>query len=199
MRWLIALAVTALTALPLQANEEREQDARDLAAAPQLSKAEMRADLLDRLFARLRLARSEREGKLAEEAIWKMWTASDSASAEALLQQATRAMAARENEAALSILSTLVALQPHFAEAWNKRATLYFLMGRFDESIGDIDKVLDLEPRHFGALAGLGMIKLRQGEVGAALSAYKRALSINPNMPGVRRALEEIDDKQRPI
>ena len=131
---------------PLAAEDEVDHDNRPM--APTLSKEEMREDLLDSLFARLRTANSEREAKITEEAIWKMWMASDSPSAEALLQQATRAMGSRENEAALTILGTLVSIRPDFAEAWNKRATLYFMMHKFPESLADIDKVLDLEPRH---------------------------------------------------
>jgi tetratricopeptide (TPR) repeat protein len=167
--------------------------------APALSQAQMREDLLDSLFARLRMAHSGREAKLAEDAIWKMWMSSDSPSAEAMLTQATKAMGAEQNDAALLILGNLVSLQPQFAEAWNKRATLYFTMHQYAQSLADIDKVLDLEPRHFGALAGLGMIKLQQGDLPGALSAYKRALSINPNMPGVKHAIEEIESQQRPI
>lgn len=199
MRWPIALVCAVLAAPSLAAEESRQRDDRVLVPMPQLSKGEMREDLLDRLFARLRKASSEQEAKIAEQAIWNMWTASDSASAEALIQQAIRAMAVQRYDAALAILDALVETRPDFAEAWNKRATLYFTMGRLSESLADIDKVLDLEPRHFGALAGLGMIKLKQGDIGAARSAYRRALSINPNMPGVKRALQEIDDKQRPI
>lgn len=198
MRRLAILAlIAALWPAPLVANEDREVDARPV--APVLSKAEARADLLDSLFAKLRKARSEQEAKITEEAIWKMWMSSDSPSAEALLLQATRAMGAQQNDRALSILGTLVAIEPDLPEAWNKRATLYFVMQKYPESIADIDKVLDLEPRHFGALAGLGMIKMRQGDLSAALGAYRRALAINPNMPAVKRALEEIEDKQTPI
>ena len=93
----------------------------------------------------------------------------------------------------------LIAIAPELSEAWNKRATLYFMMGRYEESLADIDRVLDLEPRHFGALAGRGMIYRKQENYGAALEAFRRALAINPNMPGVKDAISEIDSLQQPI
>ena len=84
-------------------------------------------------------------------------------------------------------------------EAWNRRATVYFLMGRYAESLADIDQVLAREPRHFGALSGLGMIKRKLGDLAAARTAFGDALAINPNMDGVKRALEEIDREERPL
>jgi len=196
MRPIPLIAALFLLSSPSLADDE---SAAMQPATPTLSKEQMREDLLDSLFARLRKSHSDQEAKLAEETIWKMWMSSDSPSAEAMLMQATKAMGARQDDAALLILGNLVTIQPQFAEAWNKRATLYFMMHKYSESIADIDKVLDLEPRHFGALAGLGMIKLQQGDLSGALSAYRRALSINPNMPGVKHAIEEIEGKQRPI
>jgi len=196
MRPIPLIAALFLLSSPSLADDE---SAAMQPATPTLSKEQMREDLLDSLFARLRKSHSDQEAKLAEETIWKMWMSSDSPSAEAMLMQATKAMGARQDDAALLILGNLVTIQPQFAEAWNKRATLHFMMHKYSESIADIDKVLDLEPRHFGALAGLGMIKLQQGDLSGALSAYRRALSINPNMPGVKHAIEEIEGKQRPI
>jgi tetratricopeptide (TPR) repeat protein len=124
---------------------------------------------------------------------------SDSPTAELLLAQAVKASAAGENETALKILNGLIDVHPEFMEAWNRRATVYFLMGRYKESLADIDQVLQREPRHFGALSGLGMIKQRQGDLAAARAAYDDALAINPNMDGVKRALEEIDQEERPL
>jgi tetratricopeptide (TPR) repeat protein len=123
----------------------------------------------------------------------------DSPTAELLLGQAVKASAAGENETALKILNELIDVHPEFMEAWNRRATVYFLMGRYKESLADIDQVLKREPRHFGALSGLGMIKQRQGDLAAARAAYDDALAVNPNMDGVKRALEEIDQQERPL
>lgn len=170
------------------------------AAAPlKLSPAAERAAKLDRLFAELRKANSPDEAERSEQAIWRLWMASDSPTAEVLLVQGTRAMENKDYAASHAVFDRLVVAHPGYVEAWNKRATLYFLEGRFAESIADIEKVLDLEPRHFGALAGLGMIRRAQGDRAGALRAFKDALAVNPMMPGVIQAIEDLGGKETPI
>ncbi len=159
-----------------------------------LKPAEVRAEQLDILFARLRKAGEV--GGAAEpivQKIWGLWSASDSPTAEVLLQQAQKAMDAGAPAEAMSILDRLIGANPDFAEAWNKRATLYYMMKRDDLSLKDIEKVLDLEPRHFGALAGRGMIYQRQKKYGAALAAFREALGVNPAMDAVRQAIKDIE------
>ncbi len=99
----------------------------------------------------------------------------------------------------LKILDQLIAGNPGFAEAWNKRATLYFNMGRLDDSLADIEKVLDLEPRHFGALSGRGMIYMHQKKFPKALDAYKDALGMNPTMESAKDAVKALEKFQQPI
>jgi Flp pilus assembly protein TadD len=163
------------------------------------SPAEIRSDTLDRLFGRLVKATSKEEAQTVEDSIWKVWMTSDSPTAQVLLGQAMKASAAGDNETALKILNDLISVHPDFTEAWNRRATVYFLMGRYQESLADIDQVLEREPRHFGALSGLGMIRQRLGELSAARAAFSDALAVNPNMEGPKRALEEIDRQERPL
>lgn len=157
--------------------------------------AEMRAEQLDILFARLYTSKgNDTEGLVLK--IWSLWGANDSPTAEVLLGQAARAMNDGAPAEALKILDRVIGANPDFAEAWNKRATLYFMMKRDEASLKDIDKVLDLEPRHFGALAGRGMIYQRQKKYAAALDAFREALSLNPGMEQVResiKALEKIE------
>ncbi len=81
---------------------------------------------------------------------------------------------------AMPMLDELVARAPNWAEAWNKRATALYLAGEHDRSLADIERVLDLEPRHFGALAGMGLIHIARGQYREALAAYRRALTVNP-------------------
>ncbi|HHI82700.1 MAG TPA: tetratricopeptide repeat protein [Rhizobiales bacterium] len=154
-----------------------------------------RGQVLDRLFGRLHREKSPEAAKRFTQAIWRAWSRSDSPSATVLLGQARRAIAARQYRIAIAILSTVIEQQPQFAEAWNKRATAYFLAGDFTRSISDIKKVLDLEPRHFGALAGLGLIYRRQGKYARALAIFKRAQAINPHLPEVKRAIKELSGK----
>lgn len=124
---------------------------------------------------------------------------SDSPTAELLLQQATDAMNKAAFDPSLAILDRLVAVHPEFAEAWNKRATLYFMMGRFEDSLADIDKVLDLEPRHFGALSGRGMIYRKEGKLSDAIAAFRDALAVNPTMDSARDAVKELEKLEQPI
>ena len=151
--------------------------------------------LLDRLFGQLHKAENEKAAKAVEQAIWQLWSKSGSPSADVLLQQASRAMNANANETAIRILDTIIEIKPDFPEAWNKRATVYFLERQFDKSLADIDMVLDLEPRHFGALSGLGAIKRELGDDRAALKAFRRALVIHPFQEGAKRAVKELESE----
>ena len=163
------------------------------------SPAESRADRLDTLLAKLHREVSPVDARSAEQDIWTIWMESDSPTAEILLRQATRAMNDGAPEPALSILNRLTGAYPDFAEAWNKRATLHFIMGNDQASLADIDHVLELEPRHFGALSGRGMIEQRRKNYGAAIAAFKEALAINPNMASVKDALKELEKLERGI
>ena len=164
-----------------------------------LSAQEIREESLDRLFASLRKASDEQAAKATEDKIWELWSRSDSATAEVLLGQAVVAMGAADNAASLEILDHIIAAYPTYAEAWNKRATLHFMIGNYNTSLSDIENVLDLEPRHFGALAGRGMIYQRQGKWSEALSAFREALSMNPNMAGVKNAVQELSKREQDI
>jgi tetratricopeptide (TPR) repeat protein len=167
--------------------------------APKLSAQETREVALDRLFASLHKASDEQAAKAVEQKIWELWSRFDSPTAEVLLGQAVVAMGASENSASLEILDRVVASYPTYAEAWNKRATLNFALGNYEASLRDIDKVLDLEPRHFGALAGRGMIYQQQKNWTAALNAYREALSMNPSMTGVKNAVQELSKRERDV
>ena len=160
---------------------------------------EIREESLDRLFASLRKPSGEQAARATEEKIWELWSRSDSATAEVLLGQAIVAMGAADNAASLEILDRIIAAYPAYAEAWNKRATLHFMIGNYETSLSDIEKVLELEPRHFGALAGRGMIYQRQGKWSEALSAFREALSMNPNMAGVKNAVQELSKHEQDI
>lgn len=164
-----------------------------------LTVQETREVALDRLFASLHKTSDEQAAKGVEEKIWELWSRFDSPTAEVLLGQAVVAMGASENAASLEILDRIVASYPTYAEAWNKRATLHFALGNYEASLRDIDKVLDLEPRHFGALAGRGMIYQTQENWTAALNAYREALSMNPSMTGIKNAVQELSKRERDI
>ncbi|MCB1380191.1 MAG: tetratricopeptide repeat protein [Alphaproteobacteria bacterium] len=172
--------------------------AEDPAPAP-LSPAQHRADSLDRLFASLHRDSDGPAAARIEKNIWDLWMSSDSPTAEVLLRQASKAMDEGAPAEALKILDTLIDAHPDFAEAWNRRATLYFLMKDYDRSLADIERVLELEPRHFGALAGRGMIYQRQKNYTAAIDAFREALRMNPAMEGPKAALKELERLEQSI
>lgn len=151
--------------------------------------------LLDRLFGQLHQAEDAKTAQVVEKAIWGLWSQSSSPTANALLGQAAKAMAASNFRVAIRLLDTAIEIKPDFAEAWNKRATSYYLDGDFKNSMADIERVLELEPRHFGALSGLGLIKREQGDQEAALKAFRRALAIHPHLPAASRAVKELESE----
>jgi tetratricopeptide (TPR) repeat protein len=150
---------------------------------------------LDTLFAKLRDPSIGSDAMRVERQIWDNWLHQGSDAENEALAKATSVMNIGDFKTADVMLTELVGKSPNFAEAWNKRATLYFLMQRYDESLADIVKTLDLEPRHFGALAGRGMIYQRLGRDKDALAAFKDALAVNPNLPGAGLAVHELEKK----
>lgn len=198
-RSFLALTAVFLLAATAEAQTVHDSPAQAIPAVARLKPAEIRSEQLDKLFARLIKSSDDAEAQRVENSIWTLWMTSDSPTADALLAQAMKASAAEETATALSILDNVIDVHPNYAEAWNKRATVYFLIGRYNDSLKDIDKVLELEPRHFGALSGRGMILRQQGNLAGARAAFEEALSLNPHMEGTKRALEEIESQERPI
>jgi tetratricopeptide (TPR) repeat protein len=160
--------------------------------------APARARQIDDLFARLKATKSQEDGDEIVAQIWKLWQQSGSPELDAAMQHAVLVMG-QVPALAMPILDDIVARKPDWAEAWNKRATVLYLTGEYDRSLADIDRVLALEPRHFGALAGMGLIRIEKGETREALAAFRRALAVNPFLReryGIIPALEkELGEK----
>lgn len=147
---------------------------------------------LGTLFTQLAATSDPLEASETEDLIWGLWMQHTKVDAEDKLDQATRAIAAKDWDGAEALLDELVAEQPEYAEAWNKRATLYFLQKRDAESVADIRRTLELEPRHFGAICGFAQICLRHDERVAAMFAFDAALRINPHLASVRAAMAQL-------
>ena len=133
-----------------------------------------RAEQLDALFAELKSASDAAAAKQAEDAIIAIWLQSGSDTVDLLMSWSVQAIAKKEYAEALDILDRVVTLKPDYVEGWNKRATVYFLTDKYGQSISDIEHVLVLEPRHFGALTGLGSIFRALGEDQRAIEAFSR-------------------------
>jgi tetratricopeptide (TPR) repeat protein len=193
---ILALVIgLSVFALPAMAREGDEAGV----AVEKLTPQQQREESLDVLFARLQQSTSETIARDVEQKIWTLWSQSDSPTADVLLGQAVAAMDAQDSASSFAILDRVIASYPSYAEAWNKRATLNFMVGKYKASLSDIEKVLDLEPRHFGALAGRGMIYNAQEEWSLALDAYRDALAVNPNMPSVKSAIKELEKRLQDI
>jgi tetratricopeptide (TPR) repeat protein len=160
------------------------------AAVP--ARADQNDPRLEGLFYQLRTAASPSDGKRAETEIWQIWSEADDEDGNVLMLRGLVFMKRAEYAAALEAFDVLARKAPNFAEAWNKKATVEFLLNDFDASVRDIERTLALEPRHFGALSGLGQIYLALGRKAAALKAFEAALAIDPNLPGVKTQVEAL-------
>jgi tetratricopeptide (TPR) repeat protein len=149
---------------------------------------------LDDLFARLKTA-DEAESQRITQDIWIEWSKSGSPAMDLLLERGRNAMAQGAPEVAIEHLTALIDHDPGFAEGWNARATAYYQTGNLGPAIADIGQVLTLNPRHFGALAGLGAIFEELDKPSEALEVYRAALAINPHADGVEQAIRRIETK----
>ena len=161
------------------------------------SPADQNDPALDRLFERLTITTSEEEASNITREIWQRWTANDDPEVSQLMQTGIRALNYSTYRRALQSFDRDIEMAPEFAEGWNKRATLYYHIKEYRRSIDDIKETLRLEPRHFGAWSGLGLVSIAQENYSGALAAFKKALSINPHIANIRRYVQKLEDWQR--
>jgi tetratricopeptide (TPR) repeat protein len=154
-----------------------------------------RAKGLDFLFGALKAAPDDASAKHVEARIWAIWMQTPSDTAALLMMRAKAAIDAQQADVALKLLDAVIKLRPDYTEAWNRRATLYYLRNDYMRSLADIEQVLIREPRHFGALAGLGMIMQDLGDDKRALDAFRKALAINPHLEKVPELVKQLSEK----
>jgi len=130
---------------------------------------------------------------LAEHSVWQVWSRSGDAEADNLLRVGIEQMNRGDGPAAAETFTKAIQRKPDFAEAWNKRATVYFLMGEHEKSLKDCDEVMKRNPAHFGALAGYGQIYLQLDEPERALAYFRRALRVNPNLRGLQQVIPQLE------
>jgi tetratricopeptide (TPR) repeat protein len=147
---------------------------------------------LTELFRELSEREPPRPAEEIEDLIWALWASHEDRAAEEAMGAAIEAMASGLLQQAQPLLDHLVASYPGWAEAWNKRATLAYIEMRDADSLQDIRRTLELEPRHFGAVSGFGEICLRNGHLNEARAAFQVALSINPHLEGLRDILDDL-------
>ena len=148
---------------------------------------------LDPLFRQLAATTLRTEANRAEDRIWELWMTHPNAAAARVLDRAATDIAARLYDIAETRLAALLRALPDFPEAWNKRATLYYLLERDDDFVRDVHRTLQLEPRHFGAICGFAEVCLGRGQRDAALFAFRAALRINPHLMEVQKTVAKLD------
>ena len=194
MRNLFALAALILFSAGLTPALAIDHSADQSGPAEQAAPVN-KADRLDKLFADLKRERNEKAAERIAGQIWEEWFRSGSASIDLMMQWAQNAMEAQKYDVALDFLDEVITLQPTYAEGWNRRATLHFMMSNYSKSMSDIDHTLSLEPRHFGALSGMAQILKSAGKKELALKAYQQVLEIYPMMRSAQNEVATLSEE----
>jgi len=172
-----------------------EEAQRNIAGTELPLLSEEREERLDQLFAVLKEAKNEQLSQKAVQEIEAIWSKSGSDTIDLLVEWAGDAANNKEYGKALDFLDNVVRLKPDYAEGWNKRATVHFLNKDYGLSIADVERTLELEPRHFGALAGLGIMLQDYNEDARALEFMQRALEINPSLEHLKKRTQTLREK----
>lgn len=162
-----------------------------------ISSADQNDSRLNELFVRLVQSPDPQTATTIEADIWNTWLANDRTDINELMQRGTEAMNKRQLDDALAIFNQMVELAPDFAEGWNKRATVYYLRDELNESVKDVQRTLALEPRHFGAHSGMGLIFMQVGDDGAAIKAFEEVLKLNPQSISAKFHIEQLRKRLR--
>lgn len=193
---LLAATIAAIPAASLAQELNSKQQKRLPAAPAKLPRVPAdKTRGLDFLFGALKAAPDEASAKHVEARIWAIWLQTPSDTVALLMTRAKVAMAAQNSDVALQLLDAVIRLRPDYVEGWNRRATLYYLRNDYAHSLADIEQVLAREPRHFGALAGLGMIMQELGDEKRALDAFRKALAVNPHIDKVPELVKTLSEK----
>ncbi|MBN9241868.1 MAG: hypothetical protein J0I98_03655 [Mesorhizobium sp.] len=189
----IVFAVCAALLLSTAAPSVAATPAQD--GAPASRAPQTRAQRLDALFASLKRERNEKAAERIAGQIFEEWNHSGSASIDLMMQWSQKAIEDKKYAVALDFLDEIVTLQPTYAEGWNRRATLHYLMKNYAKSMADIDRTLQLEPRHFGAISGLAQIMADTGRKQQALEAWQRVLDIYPMLRNAQDQVAALSEK----
>ncbi len=197
-RLAILVAAMAVTAPSMSLAQDQPLKPHKKVTDAQQKSAKIPADKtrgLDFLFGALKAAPDATSAKHVEAKIWAIWLHTSSDTVALLMTRAKSAMEAQNSDVALKLLDAVVRLRPDYVEGWNRRATLYYLRNDYARSLADIEQVLAREPRHFGALAGLGMIMQDLGDDKRALDAFRKALAVNPHLDKVPELVKILSEK----
>lgn len=152
-------------------------------------------DKLDQLFTELKRTEDPHQTQSIQAKIWEIWMISEEAEVNQLMLKGIEAMATGELKESIEHFTKVIKIKPDYAEAWNKRATSFYMMGELEAALQDIEKTLVLESRHFGALSGLAAIYLMEGNEDKALKTYERIARIAPAEPNVQEQIHYLRGK----
>jgi tetratricopeptide (TPR) repeat protein len=190
---LLAALATAIAPRPSLAQHDGAADPSEK-TSPAFHRGE-RTQSIDFLFGALKAAPDDSSAKAVEDRIWAVWTAAGNDTTGLLMGRAKKAIDEDDYNLALRLLDAIIEIKPDYTEAWNRRATVYFLKKDYANSLADLSKVLAREPRHFGALSGLGLIMQDIGDEKRALDAYRKALAVYPRLKGVPEKVKTLTEK----
>jgi len=196
----VAVALLAALSLPVAAQSRHDQALSDLRRADdaQARRAAVRALADTGVMADLpAMAQALRDSDpqvraLTESAMWEVWSRTGEAEIDGLFARGVDQLQMRQLDEAVQTFTRVIARRPDFAEAWNKRATAYFVLGEYEKSLADCDQVMTRNPYHWGALSGYGMIYVEMDQPGRAVEYFEKALAVNPNLTSVEQALETL-------
>src|SRR5215510_4112054 len=196
----LATLLTAALAVPLAVNwiaPAAAQSAKrnEQGAKPSQAPRADRTRNLDFLFGALKVAPDDTTAKAIEERIWAVWTASRSDTTNLLMMRVKTAVEAKDLDLAVTLLDSIVKIKPDYVEGWNRRATIFYMKKDYGRALADIREVLKREPRHFGALAGFGLILQDIGDDRQALEVYRRALAVYPRMERIPDLVKTLQEK----
>ncbi|ARQ00502.1 tetratricopeptide repeat protein [Pseudorhodoplanes sinuspersici] len=186
---LIAAICAFLVATPIAAQEG------GLPQPPDKLPKIQRGQDIEFLFGALKAAPDAETAKAVEGRIWSLWMISPSDTANLLMTRVRTAVGVKNLDLAVTLLDSIVMLRPDYVEAWNRRATINYMRKDYGPALEDIQQVLAREPRHFGALVGLGLIMQELGEDKRALEVYRKAIEINPHLPRIPDLIKSLGEK----
>ena len=194
IRFLTALLIATTAAISAPALAQSGNWVKPPDKLPHVGRGDKTRNL-DFLFGALKVAPDDVTAKAIEERIWALWTLSPSDTANLLMTRVKTAIEAKDLDLAIKLLNSIVKVKSDYVEAWNRRATIYYMKKDYGHALNDIREVLKREPRHFGALAGLGLIMQDIGDNKHALEVYRRALNLYPRMERIPDLVKTLQEK----